>query len=116
MQGAAVIIAVSGQCSAQAGDSMSAIVTKRPRRCARYLSMNAARRYGIFIFFAVLVHRLRASRRPLFCDGDNVVNMLVQFAPLGIVVIGQVFVILVGRPRSFGGFRHGDGRRDRNRL
>ncbi len=73
---------------------MSAIVNKRPP-LAHYLSMNAARRYGIFIFFALLVMG-SGLLSPTFLRRDNVVNMLVQFAPLGIVVIGQVFVILVG--------------------
>jgi ribose/xylose/arabinose/galactoside ABC-type transport system permease subunit len=73
---------------------MSSIITKRPA-LAHYFPMNAARRYGIFIFFAVLVISSGVVS-PTFLRQDNVVNMLVQFAPLGIVVIGQVFVILVG--------------------
>jgi ribose/xylose/arabinose/galactoside ABC-type transport system permease subunit len=73
---------------------MSTIVSRRPP-LARFLSKDIARRYGIFIFFVLLVV-VSGAISPTFLRGDNVVNMLVQFAPLGIVVIGQVFVILVG--------------------
>jgi ribose/xylose/arabinose/galactoside ABC-type transport system permease subunit len=73
---------------------MNSIVS-RPSPLTRLLSMDFARRYGIFIFFILLV-LVSGVTSPTFLRGDNVVNMLVQFAPLGIVVIGQVFVILVG--------------------
>lgn len=73
---------------------MSAIFSKRPA-WSQVLSMNAARRYGIYLFFAALVIGSGIAS-PTFLRQDNVVNMLVQFAPLGMVVIGQVFVILVG--------------------
>jgi ribose/xylose/arabinose/galactoside ABC-type transport system permease subunit len=73
---------------------MNSIVSRR-QPIARFFSVNVARRYGIFIFFVLLVV-LSGVLSPTFLRGDNVVNMLVQFAPLGIVVIGQVFVILVG--------------------
>lgn len=73
---------------------MSSVLSKRPS-LARYLSIDTARRYGIYVFFAVLVIASDVFS-PTFLRRDNVVNMLMQFAPLGIVVIGQVFVILVG--------------------
>jgi ribose/xylose/arabinose/galactoside ABC-type transport system permease subunit len=73
---------------------MSSVIFKRPT-LARYFSLDAARRYGIFIFFAILIIA-SGLLSPTFLLHDNIVNMLVQFAPLGIVVIGQVFVILVG--------------------
>jgi len=73
---------------------MSAVVSKRPA-WSQFISLNVARRYGIFIFFALLVIA-SGILSPTFLRQDNVVNMLVQFAPLGMVVIGQVFVILVG--------------------
>jgi ribose/xylose/arabinose/galactoside ABC-type transport system permease subunit len=73
---------------------MSSIVSRRAP-IARFFSVDVARRYGIFIFFVLLVV-LSGLISPTFLRGDNVVNMLVQFAPLGMVVIGQVFVILVG--------------------
>ncbi|HTJ93506.1 MAG TPA: ABC transporter permease [Pararobbsia sp.] len=61
----------------------------------RLLSLDVARRYGIVVFFLVLV-AVSGLVSPAFLHGDNVINMLVQFAPLGMVVTGQVFVILVG--------------------
>jgi ribose/xylose/arabinose/galactoside ABC-type transport system permease subunit len=73
---------------------MSSVISKR-LPLARYFSLDAARRYGIFIFFAILIVA-SGLLSPTFLRHDNIVNMLVQFAPLGIVVIGQVFVILVG--------------------
>jgi ribose/xylose/arabinose/galactoside ABC-type transport system permease subunit len=50
--------------------------------------------YGIFIFLvlAILVSGLIT---PAFVSRDNISNMFMQLAPLGIVVIGQAFVILV---------------------
>jgi ribose/xylose/arabinose/galactoside ABC-type transport system permease subunit len=73
---------------------MSSVISKR-LPLARYLSLDATRRYGIYLFFAVLIVA-SGLLSPTFLRHDNIVNMLVQFAPLGIVVIGQVFVILVG--------------------
>ncbi|CAB3793997.1 ABC transporter permease [Pararobbsia alpina] len=73
---------------------MSSIVSRR-LPIARFFSVDVVRRYGIFIFFVLLV-LASGAMSPTFLRGDNLVNMLVQFAPLGIVVIGQVFVILVG--------------------
>ncbi|WP_413197156.1 ABC transporter permease [Pararobbsia alpina] len=61
----------------------------------RALSLDVVRRYGIVVFFVALV-AVSGLVSPAFLHGDNVINMLVQFAPLGIVVTGQVFVILVG--------------------
>ncbi|WP_294640221.1 ABC transporter permease [uncultured Aureimonas sp.] len=51
-------------------------------------------RYGILIFL-LLVLAVGGAAAPGFLSGANVSNMLLQFAPLGIVVIGQTFVILV---------------------
>src|SRR6202012_1008704 len=82
------------QCTTQTGGGMSTIVSRRPP-LSRFLSKDVARRYGIFIFFVLLV-LLSGVISPTVLRTDNVLNMLVQFAPLGIVVIGQVFVILVG--------------------
>ena len=50
--------------------------------------------YGIFIFL-VLAIVVAGLITPTFVSGDNISNMLMQLAPLGIVVIGQAFVILV---------------------
>jgi ribose/xylose/arabinose/galactoside ABC-type transport system permease subunit len=74
---------------------MNSIASRRRPSFARFLSIDIARRYGIFLFFILLV-AVSGALSPTFLRGDNVINMLVQFAPLGIVVIGQVFVILVG--------------------
>ena len=51
-------------------------------------------RYGIHMFLVVLVAASGAIS-PSFLSGANISNMLMQLAPLGIVVIGQAFVILV---------------------
>ncbi|HEY3597545.1 MAG TPA: ABC transporter permease, partial [Paraburkholderia sp.] len=74
---------------------MNSIASERRPPLARFLSMEIARRYGIFLFLVLLI-AVSGAGSPTFLRIDNVVNMLVQFAPLGIVVIGQVFVILVG--------------------
>ncbi|MFM0125126.1 ABC transporter permease [Paraburkholderia sp. RL18-101-BIB-B] len=74
---------------------MNSIASRRRPSFVRFLSIDIARRYGIFLFFILLVV-VSGALSPTFLRSDNVVNMLVQFAPLGIVVIGQVFVILVG--------------------
>jgi ribose/xylose/arabinose/galactoside ABC-type transport system permease subunit len=74
---------------------MNSVVSKRRPPIARFLSTDLLRRYGIFLFLVLLV-AVSGVLSPTFLRADNVVNMLVQFAPLGIVVIGQVFVILVG--------------------
>ena len=52
------------------------------------------RRYGLFGFL-VLVVAATGVASPAFLSGNNISNMLLQLAPLGIVVIGQTFVILV---------------------
>ncbi|MET0257550.1 MAG: ABC transporter permease [Methylobacterium sp.] len=51
-------------------------------------------RYGILIFLAAVV-AIGGAAAPGFLSGSNLSNMLMQFVPLGIVVIGQTFVILV---------------------
>lgn len=57
-------------------------------------SFDFVRAYGIFIFLiAAIVITFAIS--PAFLSGANVSNMLMQLAPLGIVVIGQTFVVLV---------------------
>jgi len=74
---------------------MNSVAPRTDASPARKLSLGVARRYGIYLFLVALI-ALSGARSPTFLRADNVVNMLVQFAPLGIVVIGQVFVILVG--------------------
>lgn len=71
------------------------LLIHNPPSPMRVRSLDMTRRYGIFLFFVVLV-AISGVVSPAFLHADNVVNMLVQFAPLGMVVTGQVFVILVG--------------------
>jgi ribose/xylose/arabinose/galactoside ABC-type transport system permease subunit len=53
-----------------------------------------ARDYGIHLVLLALIV-ITAILSPAFLTGSNISNMLLQAAPLGIVVIGQVLVILV---------------------
>jgi ribose/xylose/arabinose/galactoside ABC-type transport system permease subunit len=57
-------------------------------------TMDIVRSYGIHIVLAMLIG-LTAVLSPQFLTSSNISNMLLQAAPLGIVVIGQVLVILV---------------------
>lgn len=50
-------------------------------------------RYGIYLFLALLIVG-GGLISPSFVSAGNINNMLVQLAPLGIVVIGQAFVII----------------------
>ncbi|MCR9122549.1 MAG: ABC transporter permease [Phyllobacteriaceae bacterium] len=50
-------------------------------------------RYGIYLFLALLIAG-GGLISPSFVSAGNINNMLVQLAPLGIVVIGQAFVII----------------------
>jgi ribose/xylose/arabinose/galactoside ABC-type transport system permease subunit len=52
------------------------------------------RNYGIHLVLLVLI-AVTAILSPAFMTGNNISNMLLQAAPLGIVVIGQAMVILV---------------------
>lgn len=56
--------------------------------------MDVARSYGIHLVLLALIV-VTAMLSPAFLTGNNISNMLLQAAPLGIVVIGQVLVILV---------------------
>ena len=51
-------------------------------------------KYGLYVFFALLVVA-GAFASPVFLTGKNIQNVLTEGAPLGMVVIGQMFVILV---------------------
>lgn len=59
------------------------------RRAARFLARN-----GIYAFLLLLLVACGIAS-PTFLRPDNVGNLLSQWAPLGIVVVGQTFVILV---------------------
>jgi ribose/xylose/arabinose/galactoside ABC-type transport system permease subunit len=52
------------------------------------------RTYGIYAALVVLV-AIGGLTSPAFVTGNNLSNLLLQVSPLGIVVIGQAFVILV---------------------
>lgn len=52
------------------------------------------RRFDIYVVFIVLLLACGAVS-PAFLSANNVANMLQQVAPLGIVVIGQAFVIII---------------------
>ncbi|MFC0398844.1 ABC transporter permease [Paraburkholderia rhizosphaerae] len=74
---------------------MNPVAPRRDTAPARALPLALVQRYGIYLFLVLLI-ALSGAWSPTFLRIDNVLNMLVQFAPLGIVVIGQTFVILVG--------------------
>ena len=57
-------------------------------------TMDILRSYGIHIVLVLLIG-LTALISPQFLTGNSISNMLLQAAPLGIVVIGQVLVIPV---------------------
>lgn len=56
--------------------------------------MQILRSYGIHLVLVGLIV-VTSILSPAFLTGNNISNMLMQAAPLGIVVIGQVLVILV---------------------
>lgn len=56
--------------------------------------MDTLRGYGIHLVLLALIV-VTAILSPAFLTGNNISNMLLQASPLGIVVIGQVLVILV---------------------
>jgi ribose/xylose/arabinose/galactoside ABC-type transport system permease subunit len=55
---------------------------------------NMVRNYGIHLVLVALI-AVTTILSPAFMTGNNISNMLLQAAPLGIVVIGQAMVILV---------------------
>jgi len=72
---------------------MAPLDTPMPR--SRGLSLATIfERYGLVIFLAVLM-AVAAAASPTFLRPANLVNVLTIAAPLGMVVIGQTFVILV---------------------
>lgn len=60
----------------------------------RFISVIRGGSFGIWFFLAILAAGTTAFQ-PEFLDSDNIRDILTQAAPLGIVVIGQTFVILV---------------------
>jgi ribose/xylose/arabinose/galactoside ABC-type transport system permease subunit len=55
---------------------------------------NVLSKYGIHIFLVLLIV-ISGIVSPAFLSANNISNMLLQAAPLGIVVIGQAFVIIL---------------------
>ena len=71
-------------------------VTATDRSSTRTFGVKAQRavaRYGLYLFLAA-VALAGGLISPAFVSGHNISNLLLQIAPLGIVVIGQTFVIL----------------------
>ena len=64
------------------------------RAASRPRLRDAFSRYGIDVFLAAVV-LLGGAVSPNFIGAQNISNLLLQFSPLAIVVIGQTFVILV---------------------
>ncbi len=56
-------------------------------------------RYGIYLFLILLVV-FSSLVSPVFLKPQNIINILNPAAALGIVAIGQTFVILTGRGGS----------------
>lgn len=72
---------------------MAPLDTPMPR--SRHLSTAAIfERYGLIIFLAVLL-LVAALASPTFLRPANLINVLTIAAPLGMVVVGQAFVIMV---------------------
>ncbi len=65
-----------------------------PNPAPQRLTLDAVRSYGIHLVLLALI-AVTGILSPAFLAGNNISNMLLQAAPLGIVVIGQVLVILV---------------------
>ena len=79
-------------------------------RTARFIQT-----YGIYAALLVLV-AIGGLTSPAFVSGNNLSNLLLQASPLGIVVIGQAFVILVRGLILVCRFNDGDCSGDRHRL
>jgi ribose/xylose/arabinose/galactoside ABC-type transport system permease subunit len=70
-------------------------ISAQPESQTRQISMqDFLRNYGIYLVLLVLIG-VTTFISPAFLAANNVSNMLLQAAPLGIVVIGQAMVILV---------------------
>ena len=68
--------------------------TAGERRSGLGAALGFLGRHGIFVFLLVLIV-VSGLISPSFFSAGNLGNLLSQFAPLGIVVVGQAFVILV---------------------
>ena len=61
----------------------------------RRIVTGASREAGLFLVIAVLFIGFGLAR-PLFFDGDNVLNILVQASVVGVLAIGQTYVLITG--------------------
>jgi ribose transport system permease protein len=61
----------------------------------RALTGRAARQAGLLVVIVLLV-AVFGIARPLFLDGGNLLNILLQAAVVGILALGQTFVLITG--------------------
>jgi ribose transport system permease protein len=72
-----------------------AAVPPQPAFDLRALAGRAARQAGLLLVIVLLVVGFGAAR-PFFFSGDNLLNILLQAAVVGILALGQTFVLLTG--------------------
>lgn len=72
-----------------------AAVPPQPTYDLRALAGRAARQAGLLLVIVALVVGFGAAR-PFFFSGDNLLNILLQAAVVGILALGQTFVLLTG--------------------
>jgi ribose/xylose/arabinose/galactoside ABC-type transport system permease subunit len=75
-------------------DATTSPVEARPDRRPLRLLRASLSRFGMFLLPLVLL-LLGGAISPAFLGANNISNLLLQFAPLGIVAIGQSFVMTV---------------------
>ncbi len=71
-----------------------ALVDTKPTRPTSFLAGDLLERFGLALFLAILLV-VAALASPAFLQPANLLNLLTLAAPLGMVVLGQAFVILV---------------------
>lgn len=72
-----------------------AAVPGRPTSDLRQYAGRAARQAGLLLVILLMVVGFGAAR-PFFFSGDNLLNILLQAAVVGILALGQTFVLLTG--------------------
>ena len=72
-----------------------AAVPQQPTFDLREFAGRAARQAGLLLVIVLLVVGFGAAR-PFFFSGDNLLNILLQAAVVGILALGQTFVLLTG--------------------
>jgi ribose transport system permease protein len=71
------------------------VVTKAPAKARRFNIGSVARQAGLLGVIIVLVLGFGAAR-PLFLDGQNVLNVLLQASVVGLLALGQTWVLITG--------------------